>query len=357
MKHALKKIESGNLLAALPQGARVLIVRLRPLGDMVLLTPALAALHAWRPDLRLSVLAELSVAPVLEGNPAVAEILLHRGFASTIAAIRKRHFAVIFNQHSGPTSALLTAFSGAPARVCWVRRQFPWAYNIHVESPAAFFGRDEVHTEVHTVMQRMTQFYATGLPQGPIPPAAIYPPQEARESVSRLLNAKGIAAGGGYAVVRPGATHPAKRWSLENFAAIALWLRRKQGIATIVNLGPGDEELAEPIRHLCGAEIPVVAVVDGLALPELMALLAGARLLVGNDCGPTHIAAAARVPIVVLFGASNSVHWRPWCTEYRLLQSEQPVMPGLPSIRVEQVQAACAELLSTLPATDDSRVK
>jgi heptosyltransferase-3 len=339
MKHALKKIESGGLLAALPEDARVLIIRVRPLGDMVLLTPALAALHAWRPDLRLSVLAEPSAAPVLEGNPAVTEILFHREFASTIAAIRKRRFSVVFNQHGGPSSALLTAFSGVPARVCWVRRQFSWAYNVHVDSPAAFYGRDEVHT----VEQRMTQFYATGLPQGPIPPAAIYPPAPAYASVSRLLAAQGIPAGAGYAVVRPGATHPAKRWLVENFAAIACWLRQQQGIPTIVNLGPGDEELAAPIHRLCGAEVPVV---NGLVLTELMALLAGARLLVGNDCGPTHIAAAARCPIVVMFGASNPVHWRPWGTEYRLLQSEQPATPGLPSIRVEQVQAACAELLA-----------
>jgi ADP-heptose:LPS heptosyltransferase len=339
MKHALKKIESGELLAALPPAARVLIIRLRPLGDMVLLTPALAALHSWRPDLRLTVLAEPAVAPVLEGNPPVAEILPHRQFASTIVAIRQRRFSVVFNQHSGPTSALLTALSGAPVRVCWVRRQFPWVYNVHVPPPAAFYGQNDVHT----VMQRMTQFYATGLPQGPIPPAAIYPSADARASVSRLLAAHGIAASARYAVVRPGATHPNKRWSVENFAAIALWLRQ-QGIPTVVNLGPGDEELAAPIRRLCGAEIPVV---DGLTLHELMAFLAGARLLVGNDCGPTHIAAAAHVPIVVLFGVSNPVHWRPWDTEYRLLRSEQPATPGLPSIRVEQVQAVCAELLSS----------
>jgi ADP-heptose:LPS heptosyltransferase len=350
MKHALKKTETGALLAALPRGARVLIIRLRPLGDMVLLTPALAALHSWRPDLRLTVLAEPSVAPVLEGNPAVAEILLHRQFASTVAAIRQRHFPIVFNQHAGPTSALLTCLSGAPVRVCWERRQFSWAYNVHVPPPSAFYGRDDVHT----VMQRMTQFYATGLPRGPIPPAAIYPSATARESVSRLLAARGMDASAPYAVVRPGATHSNKRWSVENFAVIALWLRRERGISTIVNLGPGDEQLAAPIRDLCGGDSSgsaAVPVIDGLALPELMALLAGARLLVGNDTGPTHIAAAASVPIVVLFGASNSVHWRPWATDYRLLQSSQPAMPGLPSIRLEQVQAACAELLSPPPAS------
>jgi ADP-heptose:LPS heptosyltransferase len=338
----LKKTESRGLLPALPPRSRILIIRLRPLGDMVLLTPALTALHDWRPDLQLSVLAEPSVVPVLEGNPAVSDILLHRSFASTVSAIRKQRFSIVFNQHSGPTSALLTALSGSSVGVCWVRRQFSWAYNVHVDSPAAYYGRDDVHT----VEQRMTQFYATGLPQGPIPPASIYPSAEALQSIERILVAHGIVVGAGYAVVRLGATHPTKRWSIENFAAIVLWLKRERGIPTVVNLGPGDEELAAPILRLCGADVPII---DKLSLPELMALFSNARILVGNDSGPTHLAAAARCPVVVLFGSSNPVHWRPWGTEYRLLRSEQPAPPGLPSIRVEQVQAACEELLDMRP--------
>jgi ADP-heptose:LPS heptosyltransferase len=309
------------------------------LGDLVLLTPALTALKTWRPDLQLCVLAEPKFAGVLEGNPQISEILLHRGFSSTVTTIRKRHFSVVFNQHGGPTSALLTAASGIPMRVCWERRQFGFFYNVHVPSPAAFYGRDDVHT----VEQRLTQFYAAGLPRGPIPPARIYPSAESRASVARLLAANGISAAEGYAVVRPGATHPAKRWAMENFATIAHWLRAERGIPTVINLGPDEREMVSPLRELCGAQIPVL---DALNLSELMVLLAGASLYVGNDSGPTHIAAAARCPVAVIFGASNPVHWRPWMTEYRLLRSEQPATPGLPSVGLGDVQAACDELLN-----------
>lgn len=288
--------------------------------------------------MQLSVLAEPQFAGVLEGNPQISEILLHRGFFPTVAAIRKRRFPVVFNQHGGPTSALITAASGIPIRVCWERRQFGFIYNVHVPSPAAFYGRDDVHT----VEQRLTQFYATGLPRGPIPFASIYPSVESRASVARLLAAKRISAAEGYAVVRPGATHPANRWAAENFAVIARWLRTERGIPTVINLGPDERDVASPLRELCGTEIPVL---DALNLSELMALLAGARLYVGNDSGPAHIAAAARCPVGVIFGASNPVHWRPWGTEYRLLRSEQPAVPGLPSVRIEDVQAACDELL------------
>ena len=336
MKHALKKTENAKLLEDVPRGERILVIRLRPLGDMVLLTPALAALHEWRPDLQITVLAEPWVAAVLEGNPAVSEIQLHRGFLSTVAAIRRRKFSIVYNQHGGPTSALLTAMSGAPHRVCWVDRQFSWAYNVEVAGPAAFYGREDVHT----VEQRMTQFYATGLPQGLIPKAAVCPPAMAREAVRRRLAAKGIGESGKYAVVRPGATHPGKRWAAENFGAVARWLREK-GIPTVVNLGPGDEEIRAQIQEVAGDSVPIV---EGLTLEELMALLEGARLLVGNDCGPTHIAAAAGVPIVVIFGGSNPAHWRPWRTEYRLLQGE-PSEKG-PAVEVGPSKAACEELLS-----------
>lgn len=290
--------------------------------------------------MQLSVLAEPRFAGVLGGNPQISEILIHRDFFSTVAEIRKRRFPVVFNQHGGPTSALLTAASGIPIRVCWERRQFGFIYNVHVPASAAFYGRDDVHT----VEQRMTQFYATGLPRGPIPSASIYPSAEARASVTRLLAANGISAAEGYAVVRPGATHPNKRWAVENFVAIARWLHNERGIPVVINLGPDERDVAGSLRVLCGPEVPVL---DALSLSELMALLVGAKLYVGNDSGPAHIAAAARCPVVVIFGASNPVHWRPWGTEYRLLRSEQPPVPGLPSVRIEDVQAACDELFAT----------
>ena len=109
--------EPAALLPSLPPGAEILIIRLRSLGDVVLLTPALAALHAWRPDLRISVLVERAWRAVLEGNPAISEILIARGFVATALDLRRQKFPIVFNQHGGPTSAFLTAASGAAATI------------------------------------------------------------------------------------------------------------------------------------------------------------------------------------------------------------------------------------------------
>src|SRR5262245_5824373 len=81
-----------EILPRLPLGARVLVIRLRSLGDVVLLTPALAAVHRSRPDLRVTVLVEPGFAPLLEGNPAVEKVLPARSFGETVTAIRRGRY-------------------------------------------------------------------------------------------------------------------------------------------------------------------------------------------------------------------------------------------------------------------------
>ncbi len=305
----------------------------------MLLAPALQALHAWRPDLRLSVLLDPRFAPLLEGHPAVSEILLLRSKASMALRLRRGKFPVVYNQHAGPSSALLTAASGAPARVCWRHKQFSWAYNIQVPDSDFFYGAAPVHTVEH----RLTQFYFTGLPRSPIPPARLYPQSQALAAVQKRLDACRIPPGQPYAVLRPGASGPAKRWPIERFAALALQLRDVFHLMPVFNLGPGDEPIAAAWRALPVSPGPVIS---DLSLAELIALIAGARLFIGNDTGPTHIAAATSCPVLVFFGASNAVLWRPWAVPYRLLQDTSASQTGILSVSVAEAIEACGALLA-----------
>jgi len=336
-----------SLLKDLPRGADVLIIRLRSLGDVVLLTPALSALHDWRPDLRLCVLVENFCAPVLEGNPAVAEILIMENFVATAMKLRSRKFPVIYNQHAGPTSALLTAAIGAPKRVCWTRRQFSFLYNVLVPDPG---------DKIHTVEHRIEQFYATGLPRGPIPPARVYPQRDACESVAKKLEAAGISCGTPYAVIHPGGKYFTKRWAPERFVSLAHWLKEAHGIAPVFNAGNGETEIVNELRRQCRGEFPLL---DSLDLRELIAFASGARIFIGNDSGPTHVATAAGRPVIAIFGSSSSVHWRPWQTPHRVVQNDFACNPCagdrcyafdqpkcILSVTPEQVQAACDSLLA-----------
>ena len=344
--------DSCGLLRDLPTGAEILIARLRSLGDIVLETPGIAALHAWRPDLRISVLVEPRFAAVLEGNSAVSELIYSRGFAGTARALRNRRFAAVYNQHGGPRSALLTGFSGSPRRVGWKGFQFSFCYNVRVPDALEFYGRPVVHTVEH----RISQLYATGLPCGPIPRAQVFPRADAIESVSRGLRQKGIAFDVAYAVIQPGARSAAMRWPAAKFAEIARWLQKMYGIASVVNLGAGDKEIAADVHR----EMQNCTVIpELLSLRELIALVAGARLFVGNDSGPAHLAAAAGKPCVVIFGPTNPVQWHPWRVEHRVIETgaEFRSMRGdksftvtesrsIQAIEVGEVRGACAELVA-----------
>jgi heptosyltransferase-3 len=347
----LKPNDPSSLLPELPQGADILIVRPRSLGDIVLETPAIAALHACRPDLRVAMLVEERFAAALEGNPAINSIIFSRGFTETVPRIRAKRFAAVFNQHGGPRSAFLTAATGSPLRVCWKGFQYSFLYNVLVPDAQEYFGRPVVHAVEH----RISQFYSAGLPRGPIPRAQVFPQADAARAVAEKLSGHGIEPAAPYAVLQPGARLPSMRWPLARFAEVARWLREKHGISSVVNLGGGDSAIAsEARRDLLGC----VAIPDPLPLRELIALVAGARIFIGNDSGPAHLAAATARPSVVIFSSTNPAQWGPWQTESRVLHTGAVFHPSrgdktiaeseprsIDSIGVDEVQEACAELL------------
>jgi ADP-heptose:LPS heptosyltransferase len=345
---------SVTLLPSLPQGADILIIRLRSLGDLVLETPAIAALHSWRPDLRISVLVESRFAAVLERNPAIAELIFSSGSAmQTARKLRARHFPLVFNQHGGPRSAILTGFSGSPRRVGWTGHQYSFMYKVHVPDAKEFYGREAVHTVEH----RVSQFYWAGLPRGPIPNACAFPQPDAVQSLARKLAEKGIAPHAPYAVLQPGARLPEMRWPVARFAELARWLRETHGLASVVNLGARDTDVAAEVRP----EMRDCTVIPNppLDIRELIALIAGSRIFIGNDSGPVHIAAALQRPSVAIYSVTDPVQWRPWQSPHRVVQTgatfhhprgDKSIVASNPraisSIAFEEVRDACEDLLS-----------
>lgn len=364
--------ELSSLLPSLPPGARVLAVRLRSLGDTVLLTPALRALKQWRPDLRISVLLYRRFAPILAGNPDIEEVLpldpegpqSLLAVAQMTATLRQRSFAACFNFHGGTMSALLTCVSGAPRRVCPEHFRFRFLYTDFSPPPETIFGRSAVHTaEVQLSLLR-----AAGLPAGKIPAARVIPQEAARRKVQEALRARGLASGARYAVLHPVANFFTKEWPFDRYAALAAWLEERHALTPVFLCGPGESNRLDAVAQ--HSRKPLVRF-DSLPLAEMVALIEGADLFVGNDSGPAHVAAALDRPTVVLFGSSNSVRWRPWKTRHEIVQNDYACNPCkgdrcyafaqpecILSIRLDQVEAAVERVLipaaaerPTLPAS------
>ncbi len=348
------------LLPDLPPQARVLLIRLRSLGDLLLTTQALRALKQWRSDLRVSLVLYKEFAPILHGNPDVEELIeLERGqwtaVLSLVRRIRQQQFHVCFNLHGNAFSAWLTRVSGAPYRLAAGRFRHRWAYTAMPPASKVIFGREQLHS----VEDRLAVFYWAGLPPGEIPRLQLFPQSEARQTMRERLSAAGIGPGVRYAVLQPTANFFTKEWPFERYAAIARYLDEVHGLVPVFSCGAGEGGKLDAVAAAYGK--PLVRF-DPLGIPELVILIERAALFVGNDSGPTHIAAALGRPIVVLFGSSDSVAWRPWGALHAVVQNDYSCNPCrgdrcyafeqpecILSISVGQVRSVIERVLSAVP--------
>jgi ADP-heptose:LPS heptosyltransferase len=307
-------MNAASLLPELPVGARILILRLRSIGDIILLTPTLRLLKDWRPDLRISVMVESRFRELLQGNPAVEEILYPgegsgvRTYYTRLAAlreVRRRDFSLCVNLHGGPTSRLFTRGSAATWRVGFAHYRGASIYNILVPDARTILNKPSLHTAEH----QAAAFFHLGLPQREIPCAQIFFGAEHAFWWEAKRASLGIAAVQPYAIIHPTASYKTKEWAPDGFARIGEYLERQARIVPIYSCGPGEAPVLDAVEKAAGAPLRRL---QGMSLAQFAAALARARLFVGNDSGPAHMAAALGRPVVVIFGSSSSPIWGPW---------------------------------------------
>ena len=307
-------MNAASLLPDLPAGARILVLRLRSIGDIILLTPTLRLLKEWRPDLRISVMVESRFRELLQGNPAVEEILIPGKGAcvrhlltrlGVIRGLRSRGFSLCVNLHGGPTSRLFARGSAARWRVGFAHYRGASLYNILVPDARNILNQPSLHTAEH----QAAAFFYLGLPRKEIPRAQIFSGAGQAAWWDAKRASLGIASGQSYAIIHPTASYQTKEWAPEGFARIGEYLESKTHVAAIYSCGPGEAPVLDAVEKASGAPLRRL---EDVSLAQFAAALAEARLFVGNDSGPAHMAAALARPLVVIFGSSSSPIWGPW---------------------------------------------
>jgi predicted lipopolysaccharide heptosyltransferase III len=310
--HGLRGEDSAQPLAPArwdwKQVKRVLVIRLRSIGDTVLATPSLAALKRFLPHAEVDILLEDWVAPLLAGSLYVDNVItIERGSvtsrARVAANLRARRYDVVYNLHGGTTATLLTRATGAAHRVGYEAYQYSWLHN-HRSPPSASLWKRE---QTHSVEQQLALLGWTGVPVSDRPPTHLEVTAAADAKILERLRAQAIEAEP-FAVIHPAAAYATKQWAASNFARIADALAR-QNLNIVAISAPSEVAVVEAVRQDSTADILPLT---NLSLPEVTALLARARLFVGNDSGIAHMAAAVETPAVVVFGSSNTAHWQPW---------------------------------------------
>jgi lipopolysaccharide heptosyltransferase III len=288
---------------------RVIVVRLRSIGDTVLTTPSLYALKRFLPHARVDILLEDWVAPVLDGFAYLDNIItLKRGSTASRARVarqlRATRYDVAYNLHGGTTATLLTRASGARHRVGYSSYQYSRLHNHLSPTSAELWGRGKTHS----VEQQLALFGWTGVPVTDRPATRLAVTDAAAASVSSQLRAAGLDEGRSFAVIHPAAAFDTKQWATDKFARVGEQLAVR-GLPVVAITAPPEAHIAKALKE--NSETPVITL-TALSLPQVTALISQARLFVGNDSGIAHIAAAVGAPSIVIFGSSNTVHWRPW---------------------------------------------
>jgi len=286
---------------------KVLLVRLRSIGDSVLATPSAFALKRFLPGIQVDILVEDWVAPLLEHHPHITNVLaLERGgLMSRMRAareLRAEKYDVVYNLHGGTTATFLTRATGARHRVGFKTYQYAQLHNHLVPSPLLLWGQQKTHS----VEQQLALLGWTGVPVTDRPRTHLGVSPEAAETINQRLAAVGLTDRK-IALIHPAAAFATKQWATENFARIVEYVAER-GFAPVAVAAPHEQAVLENLV----AESSVHIETFDLSLPEVTALAARSQLFVGNDSGIAHIASAVGTRCVVVFGSSNIAHWRPW---------------------------------------------
>lgn len=317
------------------------------------MTASLQALKSWRPDIKIAVLTEPLAAPVLDAHPFVDKLIIAEkslgSRARLISRLRREKFDIAFNMHGGTTATILAALAGAKHTVGYRGYRNSWMLGARAPSPDLILGR----ARLHSVEQQLALLHWAGMPWPAVrPQLSVVVSEEAEARVHEKLAAIGLAERAAFACVSPAAALESKRWGEEGFAAIANHLYEHWGLQSIIIAGPGQEHVACKVAGAARAQV-----LTGLALKELIALIGLARVFVGNDSGPMHVAAALKRPLVAVFGSSNADVWHPWTdSAYRVVANvDDSVSENSPlaigNIPASRVIAAVDEVLQLATAT------
>ena len=285
---------------------RVLVVRHRAAGDLLLTTPALRALRAGLPSATIDILVSRETGGLLSGSPDVDRVLeIDRrslvSQASRYAGLFGEGYDLVLDMVSNPRSAFMTALTRARIRVGYDLPGRSYAYTIRVprepvgpEGPVARYA-----PEASLDLVRAIGIEPRGLD------LTLRVGLEARAAMDGWLLGCGLG-NRPLAACLPSGTWATKTWLPDRFAAVmddlhdvadALWL-----------WGPGEEELARACRARM-TKPSVLAPATGWQ--ELAALIRRSSLLVSNDSGPKHLAVALGIPTVTIFGPTNPRAWQP----------------------------------------------
>ncbi len=366
--------------------ARILVVKLDHFGDVILATPALRTLRESHPDAEIDALVSPDSRPALEGNPSVTRVLEYDspryrraggdappqagegaptaapGALAALRRVTRRKYDLILELRGDGRTLLLPLWTGPRRRVDrgsvllrdWIGRRLP----PNRARPRPPLHEVEVNLEVVGPLLRGP----ASTPGRAPPPVRVefFEPPAAHESMRRKLAALGLDPGSPVVCIHPGAFWEPRAWRPERFAAVADWIQEHYDAPVAVLGSAVERDAVAAVRaRVRGSRAFYLG--GALTLPEVAALFRNAKLLIDNDTGLGHLAAACGLPAVHLFGPTLPERFRPWsqrsvvlhhrlhCCPCRQTICVHPENPCVNRIDIEEVKEQVRQILGPGP--------
>lgn len=354
----------------LAQPRKILVRATNWIGDAVISLPALEALRARFPEAEIALVAKPWVSDVYRHHPAFDRLILydpegkHRGiagFAKLIHELREEQFDTAVLLQNAFHAAWMAWRARIPERIGYARdgRERLLTRSPEAPPPAAY---------VHQAYYYLHLLFRAGIIERPEPPR---PLEQVRLTVQheeknwalRRLEALGLHGPRFLIGIVPGASFgPAKRWPAQRFAELADRLIAALSADALIFGSPAERDLAEEVAQ--EMEHTPVVVAGETTLRQAMALLENCRLVVTNDSGPMHVAAALALPVVAVFGPTDASATGPLGPYARVVQYQVECSPCgfrscpidfrcMENVSVDMVHRAGLELIKRLGVKHD----
>jgi predicted lipopolysaccharide heptosyltransferase III len=331
----------------------ILLIQLKRIGDLILTTPAIAALRQKFPEAHVTLVISSECKAVAPAIGSVNQLLITpRGVGGlrTIAALMSRRFDYCVDFTRNDRSALLVLLSRAKKRIV--------SFRIKVRSKfrTRFYNEFVEHRmrDMHTIDYHLALLEPLGISDadGAIHLAL---PENARATAEQLLETADVRRQ--FIIFHPGSARAEKFWNAQRWAEVINYAADKNNADLVVTGGSSTLEQTHIDDIKSKVRRPIVDFSGKTDLLTLAGLIARARLLITVDSAPMHLAAATRTPQVILFGPTNPFHWRPRDSAAVILQGDStspmtqfvPKQPRIPmnQISTEAVIDAIETLLSS----------
>ena len=311
---------------------KVLVRATNWVGDMVMCMPAIASIRKNYPDAHICALVRPPLHELLEGSPAVDEIIPYdrknryagpAGVARVARELRKKKFDRAILLQNAFEAALVAFLAKIPRRMGYTTDGRGLLLTQGVKVSEETRGR-------HQVYYYLDLLTALGLKTGS-PAPRLHVRKDELKKAEALLRENGVKRGSLVVGINPGAQYGvAKRWHPERFGAVADRLAREYGARIVIFGGPGEVSVAGAVE--ASMKAGAVNLAGRTGLRELMALIKTCRLFITNDTGPMHVSAALGTPTLAVFGSTDPVRTGPFGQGHRVVR--EPVNCG-PCLRRE----------------------